>query len=228
MSFLFNKAQKTFKPKKNIPEGSHQQVLKQYVDETLGSGNLSQAVKLPPGEDINEWLAVNTVDFFNQINMLYGTISEFCTAESCPVMSAGPKYEYLWADRTTVKKPIQCSAPEYIDYLMTWVQSQLDDESLFPSKVGVPFPPKFLNTAKVILKRLYRVYAHMYHSHFKEVVALGEEPHLNTSFKHFVYFIQEFNLVDKKELEPMQELIDRLLEKDRQKEAKEASSHAAS
>ena len=25
--------------------------------------------------------------------MLYGTITEFCTEVSCPVMSAGPKYE---------------------------------------------------------------------------------------------------------------------------------------
>lgn len=25
---------------------------------------------------------------------------------------------------------------EYIDFLMTWVQAQLDDEALFPSKVG--------------------------------------------------------------------------------------------
>ena len=32
------------------------------------------------------------VDFFNQINMLYGTITEHCSTESCPVMSAGPKY----------------------------------------------------------------------------------------------------------------------------------------
>ena len=31
------------------------------------------------------------VDFFNQINMLYGTITDFCTPESCPVMSAGAK-----------------------------------------------------------------------------------------------------------------------------------------
>ncbi|KAG8078835.1 hypothetical protein GUJ93_ZPchr0007g6162 [Zizania palustris] len=29
----------------------------------------------PPGEDINEWLAVNTVDFFNQVNLLYGTLT---------------------------------------------------------------------------------------------------------------------------------------------------------
>lgn len=58
---------------------------------TLGSGNLRQAVVLPSGEDRNEWLAVNTVDFFNQINLLYGSITEFCTDQTCPIMSAGPK-----------------------------------------------------------------------------------------------------------------------------------------
>lgn len=41
------------------------------------------------GEDPNEWIAVNTVDFFNQINMLYGTITEFCTEDTCCIMSAG-------------------------------------------------------------------------------------------------------------------------------------------
>ena len=56
---------------------------------------------LPEGEDLNEWVAVNTVDFFNQINMLYGTITEFCTEQSCPVMSAGPKYEVQCFNFTT-------------------------------------------------------------------------------------------------------------------------------
>uniref|UniRef100_A0A9L0S1R0 MOB kinase activator 1A n=1 Tax=Equus caballus TaxID=9796 RepID=A0A9L0S1R0_HORSE len=136
MSFLFSsRSSKTFKPKKNIPEGSHQYELLKHAEATLGSGNLRQAVMLPEGEDLNEWIAVNTVDFFNQINMLYGTITEFCTEASCPVMSAGPRYEYHWADGTNIKKPIKCSAPKYIDYLMTWVQDQLDDETLFPSKI---------------------------------------------------------------------------------------------
>ncbi|VDI25662.1 Hypothetical predicted protein [Mytilus galloprovincialis] len=171
MSFFFGgRNNKTFKPKKNIPEGSHQYDLMKHAAATLGSGNLRQAVVLPEGEDLNEWVAVNTVDFFNQINMLYGTITEFCTEETCPVMSAGPKYEYHWADGQTVKKPIKCSAPKYIDYLMSWVQDQLDEESLFPSKIGVPFPKNFLAIAKTILKRLFRVYAHIYHQHFKEVV----------------------------------------------------------
>jgi len=214
MSFLFgSKNNKTFKPRKNIPEGTHQYDLLKHAEATLGSGNLRSAVMLPEGEDLNEWIAVNTVDFFNQINMLYGTITDHCTAESCPVMSAGPKFEYLWADGTSVKKPIKCSAPQYIDYLMTWVQNQLDDESLFPSKIGVPFPKNFVSIAKTMLKRLFRVYAHIYHNHFPQVVNLGEEAHLNTSFKHFIYFVQEFNLIEKRELSPLQELIEKLVNK---------------
>jgi len=209
-SFFGLKKSNTFKPKKNIQEGTKQYQLKQYAEATLGSGNLRLAVTLPEGEDLNEWLAVNTVDFFNQINMLYGTITEFCTPTECPVMSAGPKYEYHWADGTTVKKAIKVSAPEYVDYLMTWVQNQLDDETIFPSKIGVPFPKTFQQIVKNIFKRLFRVYAHIYHSHFPKIVSLGEEAHLNTSFKHFIYFIQEFALVDKKELAPLQELIDSL------------------
>ena len=67
--------------------------------------------------------------------------------------------------------------------------------------------PNLQTIAKTILKRLFRVYAHIYHQHFKEIVSLGEEAHLNTSFKHFVYFIQEFELIDKKELAPLQVLI---------------------
>ena len=76
-------------------------------------------------------------------------------------------FQYHWADGNQVKKPIKCSAPKYIDFLMTWVQDQLDDETLFPSKIGVPFPNNFLTNAKTILKRLFRVYAHVYHQHFK-------------------------------------------------------------
>ncbi len=39
--------------------------LKQIAKMTLGSGNLEIAVELPEGEDLNEWLAVNTIEFYN-------------------------------------------------------------------------------------------------------------------------------------------------------------------
>ena len=105
-----------------------------------------------------------------------------------------------------------------MDYLITWVQSQLDDESIFPSKIGVAFPKTFRDTVKQIFKRLFRVYAHMYYSHLEKVVNLGAEPHLNTCFKHFVYFIEEFQLVEKRELAPLQELIDSLMSQDRERQ----------
>lgn len=55
-----SRSSKTFKPKKNIPEGTHQYELMKHAAATLGSGNLRLAVMLPEGEDLNEWVAVNS------------------------------------------------------------------------------------------------------------------------------------------------------------------------
>lgn len=55
-----SRSSKTFKPKKNIPEGTHQYDLMKHAAATLGSGNLRLAVMLPEGEDLNEWVAVNS------------------------------------------------------------------------------------------------------------------------------------------------------------------------
>jgi MOB kinase activator 1 len=68
--------------------------LKRHIDSTLGSGNVYEAVKLPPGEDIREWLAVNTVDFYNAISVLYVTLTDYCTPTKCPLMTAGEKVRH--------------------------------------------------------------------------------------------------------------------------------------
>jgi len=131
-------------------------------------------------------------------------------------MSAGPQYEYLWADGVKVKKPIKVSAPEYVDLLMSWVETQLNDEHIFPLQLGTPFPKNFQAIVRVIFKRLFRVYAHIYHSHFQKIVGLGAEAHLNTCFKHFIYFVHEFKLIDPKELQPLKDLIDSLMGKEKE------------
>lgn len=79
--------------------------------------------------------------------------------------------------------------------------------------VDTPFPKNFLAIEKVIFKRLFRVYAHVYHSHFSKVVDLGAEAHLNTCFKHFIFFVHEFQLIEEKETEPLKDLIDSLVNK---------------
>ena len=36
-----------------------------------------------------------------------------------------------------------CPANIYIDYLLNWVQEELDDENIFPSQIGL-FPKYFI------------------------------------------------------------------------------------
>ena len=46
------------------------------------------------------------------------------------------RYEYRWADGVKIKRPIEVSAPKYVEYLMDWIEAQLDDENIFPQKLG--------------------------------------------------------------------------------------------
>ena len=171
-----------------------------FAAPTLGvTQDIKSIVKTPKGERLNEWLAVNTVDFFNEISLLYGIITDYCTKDTCPCMSAGPKYEYLWADGIKYKKPIKVSAPEYVDLLMTWVEDQINNEQIFPMEEGNKFPKNFKTIVKTIFKRLFRVYGHIYHSHIQKYVQLDAEAHLNSCFKvtlilHTLTYINSFRI----------------------------------
>ncbi|CCE31230.1 related to lariat-debranching enzyme [Claviceps purpurea 20.1] len=189
--------------------------LRQYAEVTLGGGSLRKVVKLPEGEDENEWLAVNMVDFYNQINLLYGAITEFCSPQSCPEMKATDEFEYLWQDNENYKRPTKMPAPAYIEQLMAWVQSNIDNESVLPSKIGVPFPKSFPALVRQIFKRMYRVYAHIYCHHYPVIRELGLEPHLNTSFKQYVLFIDEHSLASGRDYwGPLGDLVDSMLKSD--------------
>ena len=74
-------------------------ILSQMTSRTLGSGNMREAVLLPPGEDRNEWIATNTVDFFNEISLLYGLVSDQAQEKFTKPGEGFPVgFEYLWAD----------------------------------------------------------------------------------------------------------------------------------
>lgn len=51
-------------------------------------------------------------------------------------MSGGSRYEYLWADGDKYKKPTKLPAPKYIELLMDWIESQINNEELFPVTTG--------------------------------------------------------------------------------------------
>uniref|UniRef100_A0A8C7DZ49 MOB kinase activator 3C n=1 Tax=Naja naja TaxID=35670 RepID=A0A8C7DZ49_NAJNA len=200
---VFNK-DKTFRPRKKFEPGTQRFELYKKAQASLKSGlDLKTVVQLPPGENINDWIAVHLVDFFNRINLIYGTISEFCTEKSCPIMSGGLKYEYRWQDDYRFKRPTKLSAPHYMCMLMDWIETLINNENIFPTRIGVPFPKNFQQVCTKILTRLFRVFVHVYIHHFDSIIGIGAEAHVNTCYKHFYYFINEFSLVDQRELEPL-------------------------
>lgn len=216
-SWFSSESGKTFRPRNGHKVGSTLYKLHQAAEKTLGAGNLRDAVEVPDRVDVNEWIAMKTVDLFSEVEMVHAVISQFCTDSCCPVMAAGSKFEYLWADGKDYKQPTKVSAPKYIQLLFAWVQHQLDDEKIFPVTPGVPFPADFRERVMAIFKRLFRVYAHVFYCHYERVRELQFEPHLNSCFKHFMYFVLEFELVRAEELKPLQALMDGLMKEDNAK-----------
>ena len=120
------------KPKKTWTKDSDKYRLHKRSRASLRTGiDLRAAVVLPANEELNDWLSVHVVDFYNRISLIYGTLSEYCTDESCPVMSGGPNYEYLWADGDRYKEPTALSAPRYVFHLLNWVDQQVIIKMLF-------------------------------------------------------------------------------------------------
>merc|ERR1712226_1246102 len=143
------------------------------------------------------------------VNLIYGTVSEFCTRSACPDMIGPAARQYLWQDEKG--KKLRLSASQYIDYIMTYCQKTINDESVFPTKHGNEFPSNFEATyIRKVFRLLFHVIAHVYHAHFREIVLLQLHAHLNALFAHFVGFSVRFSLLEDKELEVMADLVDAL------------------
>eukprot|EP00061_Rhincodon_typus_P013362 g39691.t1 len=94
--------------------------------------------------------------------------------------------------------------PRYSSWNL-WTLSSFFLMPVNPEDLGqcVPFPKNFMQLCKKILTRLFRVFVHVYIHHFDRISAMGAEAHVNTCYKHFYYFVTEFDLTDERELEPL-------------------------
>ncbi|EAL65579.1 hypothetical protein ACTFIW_001476 [Dictyostelium discoideum] len=195
-----------YKPKKH-PRGSSRHTMRKSLKKNLAGGTvLKESVKCPDGEDENEWIAVNTIEIFNTMNMCYSFIQGFCTEASCPQMT-GAKATYLWTDGKG--KPQELSAPQYIDNLVNWISEQIDNPEIFPVDDS-DFPKNYRPAVIKIISRVLRVYAHIYHAHWDHIQKLDCYQHTNTSLKHLQYFAEHFSLIGEKDLAVMKHVFDTL------------------
>lgn len=140
---------------------------------------------------------------------------------------------YFWTDDHGRK--LKCSAPLYFDYAMLYIQDLLTDEDVFPTKAGKEtslrpptrfcrwppgpsrhlsmsfagsvFPTGFIFLVQKVFLLFFRTLAHIYWSHYKEMLVLGLHPHLNTLFTHLTLFCRQHALLDPEDTEPLQDLI---------------------
>lgn len=71
------------------------------------------------------------------------------------------------------------------------------------------FHLNFHNDVKGIIKQMFRCYAHLYHNHYDNPFwNLGRHLELNSCFVHFMTVSMYYDLLPKKDIEPLQGLID--------------------
>ena len=122
--------------------------------------------------------------------------------------------------------------------MQRWISGKIDDPKMFPTDpAGVSyalspaitttplsqltggsedwigrrsgFPKEFVSICQVVFLQMFRVYAHLYHSHFVEpFYHLNLEKQLNSCFSHFILTATARDLLRPHELKPMQPLID--------------------
>ncbi|XP_051580908.1 MOB kinase activator 2-like [Myxocyprinus asiaticus] len=160
---------------------------------------------LPHGLDQQEWIATNTVAFFQHATLLISALSDFCSTNACPTAKSPGNILYEWTDEQG--KKLKCSATLYIDYAMSYIQELLTDERVFPTRAGSSFPPGFMFLIQKVFVMLFRTLAHLFSAHYQNAIAMELHPHLNTLFTHFITFSHAFRLLDPAETAPIDDLI---------------------
>ncbi|XP_071809780.1 MOB kinase activator 2-like [Asterias amurensis] len=208
--FLSKAGRKEKKPQiPTAPEEPKLFLEPQYLGAQITDFDMRDVVRLPKGLDQNEWVGSNVLEFFNNVNVLYGVSSgESCTNETCPSMSAPGNTQYLWLDDKG--KKLKLTAPQYINYAMSNIQKYINDESILPTKYDHVFPSDFEVLVKRVVRLLFQIVAHIYHAHYEQLIYFDLHRHLNSLFIQVVIFSQEFNILDAKDVSVLDDLIEAL------------------
>lgn len=168
---------------------------------------LKNMVKLPKNfnGNSNHWIANHTIDFFQLISLLSIQlhVTKICTEETCPIMNNGTSSEYVW--RVGALKQ-SVPAHEYIALLLNTIEEQIYNPEIFPTEEH-RYPDDFDQITQGIFRRLFRVFTHVFTSHYDNLERRGLNATFNTIFIHFMHFSEEFNLMSPAELQPAQALL---------------------
>merc|ERR1719384_399348 len=190
----------TFQPLRHR-SGTMRDRLHSYTKRTLGAGgSVTEAVTLPPGESCAGWVAVHAIDFYNNVSTIWAVMSTDPYLDSFRPGEGFPSgVEYRWSEGTgRDAAAVSVSAPAYIEKVLQWIADQINDETKFPDDDDEAEALRVFQTPQ---------FAALCGQIFRTLEALQMAPHLNTCFKHFMFFCTEFGLLPEREVEPLEVLV---------------------
>lgn len=220
------------------PEGRGRAARQPLTGEVLlRCEQLDRVVWLPPGVNRNLWIAKKTLGLWNEVRLLVGLVTannDCCTAERCPAMSAGRSTVYEWPDaddhcivpmtidsededpprqdgREQATAGSRPPAPVYMERVVERVRRLLSDRQLIPED-GRRFPENFLPAMQEVQQLLFHCFAHVYRHHLDFIRAQDLEAEVNVSFRHWLLFVREFNLMSDAEMAPLRHHIQAFLQ----------------
>eukprot|EP00747_Dinoflagellata_sp_TGD_P164620 gnl/TRDRNA2_/TRDRNA2_184799_c0_seq1.p1 gnl/TRDRNA2_/TRDRNA2_184799_c0~~gnl/TRDRNA2_/TRDRNA2_184799_c0_seq1.p1 ORF type:complete len:236 (-),score=51.03 gnl/TRDRNA2_/TRDRNA2_184799_c0_seq1:18-725(-) len=127
------------------------------------------------------WQYEHLRQFVIEFNLLLVALGDECTPENCPKMTASNEWQYLCAAH---RKPQDCAAIDYMTHTIDGSTALLRNAKHFASRREVSASnAKYFQS---MARRLYRIFAHVYHHHRQIFDELEAEMHLCARFSHFV------------------------------------------
>mmetsp|Transcript_22940 Transcript_22940/g.36671 ORF Transcript_22940/g.36671 Transcript_22940/m.36671 type:complete len:241 (-) Transcript_22940:96-818(-) len=174
--------------------------------------DLREGVKLPLGVAEDDWIHAKIIGVYEELDMVISLVLDFCKEDTCTRMCAGKHTSYCWACEEQ-PTPLEMPAKQYMTTLSEYANKILRNQDYFPAdgQKDQQDPKEFKSVVKKLLKRFFRVYAHTYLHHFEDIRDYDCVAHVNCSFKHFLYFVREFDLVTLDDMAPLRGLVSEFL-----------------
>jgi len=148
----------------------------------------------PSGLNFDLWVLIQVICFVKVFQVFYYlAIAEDCTSESCATLSAGHQYEYRWRDVET-GDVVNIGATSYMHFLFEWTESISETQNLSNNVQSL---------SADVARRLFRVYAHIFHEHYNHICSLGLSSEFDARLIHLSHFLLKHRMITGKELLPM-------------------------
>ena len=188
----------------------------------LGPDN---AVEAPAGCEEDLWIDIHVVEAFNDLHALWEQVGldEKCRAKLGENPPTAGDRTYAWdadSDDDDTIVAWDLPAADYVARTFESFTRASRDRAVFPEPDGGAFPAGFRPGARKACGRLLRCWMHLYHNHFSAVAEAGRADGANACFKRFLTIALRYELVDRAELAPIEDLAQSLLAPRRTVDAK--------